>query len=501
MTIYPFGHFHGFNPSPPTIMHIDLNSCFASVEQQANPLLRGKPVAVAAYTTGNGCILAASTEAKQFGVATGMRVRDGKALCSDLVVLPSDPWKYRFVNRKLLSLLREYSGDVTVRSIDEMVVNFYASPMLWRVLPRVLPPASAHRVDNRALRKVRPASVEHEVSSKSQINSCALSGSLPPASPALGITEQNSRLKRSDVMEAMLAIGLEIKRRIREEVGEWLTVSVGIAPNRYLAKIASGLHKPDGLDAITRENIEAVLSVFKLEELSGIKKGYGARLRSAGIADALSFYRAPIALLESAFRSVIGYHWWLRLHGWEADDREFDTKSIGHSYALYKPYTPSDVRLHQILCQLVEKAGRRLRMNGFTAQGIYVSCLASDHRHWHRGEKLTRQLSASADLYVEALRVLRMAPENPVRILAVTCFHLSDAGNEQLFLFEETEKKKRLVAAIDAIADRWGEFTVVPARMLVADQKVLDRIAFGGVAGLEEFVFREPVDRDELPYL
>jgi DNA polymerase-4 len=421
-------------------MHIDLNSCFASVEQQANPLLRGKPVAVAAYTTGNGCILAASTEAKYRGVATGMRVRDGKAMCPDLIVLPSDPWKYRFVNRKLLSLLREYSSDVFVRSIDEMVISFAGSATL----------------------ETRKGNGDPTVS-------------------------------------VMTEIGRELKGRILREVGEWLTVSVGIAANRYLAKIASGLRKPDGLDAITRDNVEAVLSALKLEELSGIKKGYGGRLRSAGITDALSFYRAPISLLESAFRSIIGYHWWLRLHGWEADDREFDTKSIGHSYALYKPYAPTDPRLHQILCQLVEKAGRRLRMNGFTAQGIHVSCLFSDYRHWHRGEKLNRLLSASADLYVEALRVLHMAPQNPVRILAVTCFHLSDAGNEQLLLFEETGKKKRLVAALDAIADRWGEFAVVPARMLSMEQKVLDRIAFGGVAGLEEFVFREPVEADEFP--
>ena len=138
-------------------------------------------------------------------------------------------------------------------------------------------------------------------------------------------------------------------------------------------------------------------------------------------------------------------------------------------------------------------------MNGFTSQGMHVSCLFSDWRYWHRGEKLARRMNASDDLYVEALRVLRMAPERPVRILAVTCFNLSDMRDEQLHLFEETGKKKRLVAALDAIADRWGEFVVVPARMLGVEQKILDRIAFGGVAGLEEFVFREPVEADELP--
>src|SRR5579872_2145080 len=86
-----------FNAKSPTILHIDLNSCFATIEQQANPKLRGKPIAVAAYTTPSGCIVAPSIEAKRFGIKTGMRVKDGKMLCRDLIVLPPDPNKYRVV--------------------------------------------------------------------------------------------------------------------------------------------------------------------------------------------------------------------------------------------------------------------------------------------------------------------------------------------------------------------------------------------------------------------
>src|SRR3989338_166345 len=111
-----------FNPAPSTIMHVDLNSCFATVEQQANPLLRGKPVVVGAYTTPGGCVLAASREAKIFGIKTGMRVGEAKSICKNVIVLPSDPWKYRFINRKLLALFSTYTPDVEVTSIDEMVL-------------------------------------------------------------------------------------------------------------------------------------------------------------------------------------------------------------------------------------------------------------------------------------------------------------------------------------------------------------------------------------------
>src|SRR3990170_4756783 len=93
-----------FNPSPSYIMHIDLNSCFATIEQQANRFLRGKPVAVAAYTTPNGCIVAPSIEAKRYGVKTGMRVKDGQMLCRDLIIVPPDPNKYRSIHLALKKL-------------------------------------------------------------------------------------------------------------------------------------------------------------------------------------------------------------------------------------------------------------------------------------------------------------------------------------------------------------------------------------------------------------
>ena len=113
-----------FNPVSSTWLHIDLNSCFATIEQQANPLLRGKPIAVAAYSTPRGCIIAPSIEAKKLGVKVGMRVQDGKQLYPNLIVLTPDPAKYQFVNRALLQLLQQYTPDISVRSIDEMLLNF-----------------------------------------------------------------------------------------------------------------------------------------------------------------------------------------------------------------------------------------------------------------------------------------------------------------------------------------------------------------------------------------
>ena len=122
------------NANDPTTMHIDLNSCFATVEQQADPLLRGKPMAVAAYTSPNGCILAPSIEVKKEGITVGMRVRDAKLLCKSIVILPPDPRKYRDVHLKFKKLFMEYSPIVIPKSIDEAIIDFRGTPAYKRGL-------------------------------------------------------------------------------------------------------------------------------------------------------------------------------------------------------------------------------------------------------------------------------------------------------------------------------------------------------------------------------
>lgn len=408
-------------------MHLDINSCFATIEQQANPLLRGKPVAVGAYTTGNGCILAASREAKQFGVKTGMRVRDGRALCPQLIVVGPDPEKYRYVNRKLFALLATYTADIEVKSIDEMVMSF----------------ANAPAVQTRQQAGCTPAA-------------------------------------------AMADLSQELKRRIRQDVGDWITVSIGLAPNRYLAKLGSSIRKPDGFLDIDKHNVTDVLGSLELEDLVGIKYGNGSRLRCFGINTPVDFYRASIPTLRKAFNSIVGYHWWLRLHGWEADDREFSRKTIGHSHALKIAYRPDQPELLQVLSQLVLKMGKRLRSKGYTARGIHVLCMYANHTAWHHGQTLPEAIYADADLYDAALAILNQAPGLPVRNLAVNTFNLQQNLYQQASLLESEQRKERVTRALDTITDRWGHAVITSGRMINTRLKVLDRIAFGGGRGLQE---------------
>src|SRR3989344_6324306 len=303
-----------FNPKPSTLMHIDLNSCFATIEQQANPKLRGKPIAVAAYTTPSGCILAPSVEAKRFGIKTGMRVKEGKLLCPELIVLSSDPAKYRDVHLKLRQLISSYTNNFSPKSIDEFVLDLEGYPSFTK---------------------------------------------------------------------GMREIGREIKARIKKEIGDWLTVSIGIAPNRFLAKTAAGLKKPDGLDEINKSNFWEIFSKLKLTYLCGIAKQNSARLGSFGIYTVLDFYNADIRTLKNTFHSVVGYDWHLRLRGWEIDDVQFGRRSYGNSYALPKPlYKKED--LAPILQKLVEKTGFRLRRAGYKTSGVHVAILYRDGNFWHK---------------------------------------------------------------------------------------------------------------------
>src|SRR5258708_6905645 len=112
------------NHEKPLIMHIDLNSCFATIEQQANPLLRGKPIVVAAYGTPNAFILAPSIEAKRIGIKMGMRVRDAQAMYPKVIIRTPDPQKYRDVHLKFKKIFEDYSPDVTPKSIDEAIIDF-----------------------------------------------------------------------------------------------------------------------------------------------------------------------------------------------------------------------------------------------------------------------------------------------------------------------------------------------------------------------------------------
>jgi DNA polymerase IV len=409
------------NKNKPLTMHVDLNSAYATIEQQANPLLRGKPLVVAAYSTPSACIVAPSIEAKRFGIKTGMRIREARLLNPHIIVRTPDPDKYFDVNIKLRYIFSAYTPDFAPKSIDEFVLNF------------------------ESVEKLTPD---------------------------------------------LIKISYEIKKRIRDEIGDWMRCNIGISTNRFLSKLAASLHKPDGLDVITYDNLIDVYRSVTLLDLNGINTRFQARLNSMGIYTPLDFLNADCELLQKqVFKSIMGRYWYERLRGWEVDDVEFETKSIGQQYALPRP-TNEPKELYPMIMKLCEKMGRRLRRFSMVAHGIHVSLVYDDWTHWHRGRMMESEMYTTQELYTKAIYVLNQRPENKkVSKLSVSCYGLNDGKKSQMSLFDLNDsvtKKRKVSDAIDEVNDRYGEFVITPALMMGMESQIIKRVPFGNVKELED---------------
>ena len=393
-----------FNQDKPRVIHLDINSCFATIEQQANPKIRNKPVIVCAYVTNSGCILASSVTAKKLGIKTGMRVIEAKRIYPKVIVLPADPPKYRFVHQQIKTILSDYSPNVIPKSIDEFVFR----------LEDIF-----------------------------------------------------------DVHETCLLI----KERIKKEVGEYITVSIGVSVNRYLAKVASNLKKPDGLEVIDSKNFLNVFSKLSLFDLTGIKNKNAARLKRIGIDTVLDFFNSPIWKLRIAFSGISGLYWYLRLHGYEIDDFKTKRRTIGNSYA--PPLDQKDMGL-KILSKLSEKTGQRLRELNLKAVGVHLFIQDRNGASWHMGKKTEEEIFASGDIFKKISELFKANPiKADIRNIAITLFDLSPKDNLQLELFSDVDKKEKLSKSLDAINLKHGDYTIYPSRMANSSNMVKDRIAFG----------------------
>jgi DNA polymerase-4 len=404
------------NKARPMIMHIDLNSCFAIIEQQANPLYRNKPVAVAAYDTPRGMVIASSYEAKAKGIKLGVNVAEARQIDPRVIVLMPDPPKYRYAHTLFREVLDEYTNSLHAKSIDEFVIDFSGSPSIR---------------DGRDLRDV----------------------------------------------------GYEIKHKVKNKVGDYVTVNVGIGTNRFWAKTAAGLNKPDGLDVMGADNALDIYARLKLTDLTGINYRYEARLNSHGIFSPMQMFKASERRLhKQVFKSIVGRQWYARLRGWEVDDVIWGRKSVGHNYAIGQK-TADREEIARLLMKLCHKVGRRMRRQGFSAQGIHLALGFKNGFWWSKSQDTRTRMYATGDIYYHARKMLHRVPIPDLAAhISVSVYHLEPADPEQLSLFSGTTLDLRaLTKAADEINDRYGNYTLVPAVMAGMDDLIIDRIAFGSV--------------------
>ena len=386
--------------SPPLrrIMHVDMNSFFASVEQQCNPHLRGKPIAVIGSHK-RTVVTTASYEARAFGVKTGMTVPEARRCCPDLILVVANNNKYADTCTQLISIYEEYTPVVEVFSVDEAFLDLTGCTRLF------------------------------------------------------GGEEMMARL---------------LKKEIKERLG--LTCSIGIAPNKLLAKLASDRKKPDGLVIIKPEEIPSLLENIPVRELCGIGPQLEKYLAEMDIRTCGELGRTKPSLLKDRF-GVIGE----RLHfmGLGIDDslvipleQSEEIKSVGHSMTLGKDIWDREfLNLH--LLQLSEMVGRRLRSYGYQGRTVALTIRYSDFTTFEKQLTVKYYISHSADIYQAALRLLSSIKlGQAVRLLGVSISHLRKEV-VQLSLFEEEKKRGLLTQAMDEINGRYGEFTITWGTLLL----------------------------------
>lgn len=416
-----------FNPEPAEVMHIDMNSAFAMAEQQANPLLRGRPVGVTNRMNDYAICIAASYEAKKLGIDLGTRNGEAKRIAPDFVMQESDTAKYQYVNKRMREIFESYSPVTQMKSVDEGIIDF------------------------RGMR---------------------------------GILKGRS----------LEDVGQEIKQRVREEVGDYMTVNVGIAPNRWLAKVAAGFMKPDGLYTIDRTNFEVVYGLMKLVELPYIKRRFERRLNDAGIYTPREFYEAREAVLKKqVFRSVNGHHWYLKLRGYETEVT-YGIRTVGRNYVL-EHRTADPEELAALFLKAAEKIARRLRKNNLAARGFmlwlgYVREPAwgmrrgwNGPRGWHERKMYKVAVHRPDQLYGRALEMFGRSPQGEVvASLVMTAYAVEPARRDQLYLWESEDARLDLLdAAVNTINDRYGEQRVAPASVLRSKNPMHDKVPFGTV--------------------
>ena len=252
-----------------------------------------------------------------------------------------------------------------------------------------------------------------------------------------------------------------IKSRIL--VREGLTCSIGIAPNKLLAKLGSRLKKPDGLVVIPKEEVEALLKDLPVGKLHGVGPRLEESLNSIGIFTCGQMGRIPVPFLKKRF-GAIGQT--LHEMGLGLDDspvvpfdEEEDAKSLSHSVTLEED-TSDPVLIKKVLLQLSERVSRRMRREGFYGKRVTLTVRYFDFYTFTKQKTVSQGINSGNEIYRHALELFESTSHpKPIRLLGVGVSFLKKEWC-QYPLFEKREKKDNLLKAMDRVNERFGEWTL-----------------------------------------
>ncbi len=268
-----------------------------------------------------------------------------------------------------------------------------------------------------------------------------------------------------DVTQSLLLFRspLHIAQSIKDQIrgSEQLTCSIGVAPNKLLAKLGSGLKKPDGLVVIQKEDVEAALKDLPVSKLYGIGPKLTEALNSIGIFTCSQLGKFPISVLTKRFGAIgEGLH----EMGLGLDDApvvpfdmEEDAKSISHSVTLEEDTSDPNI-LRKVLLQLSERVSRRMRKEGFYGKRIAITVRYSDFFTFSKQKTLSKWVNSGNEIFQVASEIFKsISHPKPIRLLGVGMSLLKKEGY-QLDLFEKRDKKDNLLKAMDRVNERFGDW-------------------------------------------
>jgi nucleotidyltransferase/DNA polymerase involved in DNA repair len=386
-----------------TILHVDMDAFYASVEQRDHPEHRGKPVIVGSDPQGGkgrGIVATCSYEARKFGVHSAQPISQAWRLCPQGIYVRPDMEKYVRVSGRVMQILLGFTDMVEPVSIDEAFLD--------------------------------------------------VTGSL--------------RLFGSGA-----EVAVKIKRRIQEELQ--LTASVGVAPNKFLAKVASDLKKPDGLVVVEPGKEREFLDPLPVGRLWGVGPKTEEQLKKIGLTRIGQIAAMRHADLVSRLGKS-GAHLWQLAHG--IDDRpvlpEEGFQSIGHETTFDRD-TADRALLEATLLNLTEKVAHRLRAQNVRARTIAVKFREADFSTFTRRTTLPDPVNTTEAIFPAARKLMQplLREGVAVRLIGVSASNLEqEIGARQMSLLPNppAQKNRRRAAAMDAITRRYGDQAITRATLV-----------------------------------